>query len=124
MILSLIKSYTHSTNGWMLGFNDSVHIKDDNCRSEWVTPGGAAIPGMTSLKDGYIQRSSALAQSPEGDIEPNHLSEINPNSDNRSNAADSSHSTNTCLQSFCYIIIMYLENGVNACWIYIYLSTN
>ena len=39
---------------------------------------------MTSLKDGDLQHSSALAQSPEGDIEPNHPSEINPNSDSRS----------------------------------------
>ena len=52
--------------------------------SEWVTPGDTAIPGMTSLKDGDLQHSSALAQSPEGDIEPNHPSEINPNSDSRS----------------------------------------
>ena len=52
--------------------------------SEWVTPGGTAIPGMTSLKDGDLQHSSALAQSPKGDIEPNHPSEINPNSDSRS----------------------------------------
>ena len=36
---------------------------------------------MTSLKDGDLQHSSALAQSPKGDIEPNHPSEINPNSD-------------------------------------------
>ena len=41
------------------------------------------IPGMTSLKNGDLQHSSALAQSPEGDIEPNHPSEINPNSDSR-----------------------------------------
>ena len=26
--------------------------------SEWVTPGGTAIPGMTSLKDGDLQHSS------------------------------------------------------------------
>ena len=32
--------------------------------SEWVTPGDTAIPGMTSLKDGDLQHSSALAQSP------------------------------------------------------------
>ena len=38
--------------------------------SEWVTSGGTAIPGMTSLKDGDLQHSSALAQSPKGDIEP------------------------------------------------------
>ena len=38
---------------------------------------------MTSLKDGDFQHSSALAQSPKGDIEPNHPSEINPNSDSR-----------------------------------------
>ena len=32
--------------------------------SEWVTPGDTAIPGITSLKDGDLQHSSALAQSP------------------------------------------------------------
>ena len=32
--------------------------------SEWVTPGDTAIPGMTSLKDGDLQHSSALAQFP------------------------------------------------------------
>ena len=32
--------------------------------SEWVAPGDTAIPGMTSLKDGDLQHSSALAQSP------------------------------------------------------------
>jgi len=52
--------------------------------SEWVTPGDTAILGMTSFKDGGLQHSSALAQSPKGHIEPNHLSEINPNSDSRS----------------------------------------
>ena len=49
---------------WLLRFYDSAHIKDDDCQlSEWVTPGGSAIPGMTSLKDGDLQHSSALAQS-------------------------------------------------------------
>ena len=53
--------------------------------SEWVTPGGTAIPGMTSLKGGDLQHSSALALSPKGDVEPNHpSSEINPNSDSSS----------------------------------------
>ena len=52
--------------------------------SEWVTPGGTAIPGMTSLKDGDLQYSSALAQSSKGGMEPNHPLEINPNSDSRS----------------------------------------
>ena len=33
-------------------------------KTEWVTPGDTAIPGMTSLKDGDLQHSSALAQSP------------------------------------------------------------
>ena len=32
--------------------------------SEWVNPGDTAKPGMTSLKDGDLQHSSALAQSP------------------------------------------------------------
>ena len=32
--------------------------------SEWVTPRDTAMPGMTSLKDGDLQHSSALAQSP------------------------------------------------------------
>ena len=35
----------------------------------------------TSLKDGDLQHSNALAQSPKGDIEPNHPSEINPKPD-------------------------------------------
>ena len=52
--------------------------------SEWVTPGDTAIPGMTSLKDGDLQHSSALAQSPKRNIEPKHPSEINPNSNSRS----------------------------------------
>ena len=52
--------------------------------SEWVTPGDTAIPGMTSLKDGDLQHSSALAPISKGDIEPKHPSEINPNSDSRS----------------------------------------
>ena len=39
--------------------------------------------GMTSLKDGDLQHSSALAQSPKGDIEPNHQSEINPKPDSQ-----------------------------------------
>ena len=52
--------------------------------SKWLTLGGTAIPGMTSLKDGDLQHSSALAQSPKGDIEPNHPSEINPKPDSRS----------------------------------------
>ena len=56
---------------WLLRFYDSAHIKDDDCRSDRVTPGGTAIPGMASLKDGDLQHSSALAQSPKGDIEPN-----------------------------------------------------
>ena len=38
--------------------------------AEWVTPGDTALPGMTSLKDGNLRHSSALAQSPNGDIEP------------------------------------------------------
>ena len=49
--------------------------------SEWVTPRDTAIPGMTSLKDGDLQHSSALAQSPKGDIE---LNQINPNLNSRS----------------------------------------
>ena len=31
---------------------------------EWFVPGDTAIPGMSSLKDGDLQHSSALAQSP------------------------------------------------------------
>ena len=44
-------------------FNDSTRDKDD-IRAEWVAPGGTAIPGMTRLKDGDFQHSSASAQSP------------------------------------------------------------
>ena len=73
----------------MLGFNDSAMSKMMTVGdSEWVTPGDTAIPGMTSLKDGDLQHSSALAQSPEGDIEPNHPSEINPNSDSSRSRSD------------------------------------
>ena len=43
---------------WLLGFYDSTRDKDD------TTVGDTAIPGMTSLKDGDLQHSSALAQSP------------------------------------------------------------
>ena len=39
-------------------FNDSTREKEE------VAPGGTAIPGITSLKDGDLQHSSALAQSP------------------------------------------------------------
>ena len=46
--------------------------------SEWVSPGGTTIPGMTNIKVRGLQHSSALVQSLEGDIEPNHPSEINP----------------------------------------------
>ena len=49
--------------GWLLGFYDSTRHKTIRL-SEWVTPGDTAIPGMTSLKDGDLQHSSALAQSP------------------------------------------------------------
>ena len=52
--------------------------------SEWVTPGDTAIPGMTSLKDWDFQHSSALAQSPKGDIELQPVVKINLNSDSRS----------------------------------------
>ena len=51
----------------VVGFNDSAHISK---MSEWVAPGDTAISGITSLKDGDIQHSSALALSPERDIEP------------------------------------------------------
>ena len=46
--------------GWLL-INDST--RDIDC-PVWVTLGDTAIPGMTSLKDGDLQHSSALAQSP------------------------------------------------------------
>ena len=54
-------------------FNDSTRDKDDMIwLSEWVTPGDTVILGMTSLKDGDLQHSSASAQSPKeiGNIEP------------------------------------------------------
>ena len=53
--------------GWCL---TTVPVTKTIRLSEWVTPGDTAIPGMTSLKDGDLQHSGALAQSPEGDIEP------------------------------------------------------
>ena len=65
----------------MLGLNDSVMlVNDDDCRNGSLPE----IPGMTSLKDGDFQHSCALAQFPDGNIEPNHPAEINPNSDSRS----------------------------------------
>ena len=72
-----------SITGGCWGFT-TVPVTKTIRLSEWVTPGDTAIPGMTSLKDGDLQHSSALAQSSKGDIEPNHPSEINPNSDSRS----------------------------------------
>ena len=59
-------------------------------RSELVTPGDTAVPGMTSLKDGELQHSSALVQSPKEIWSPNHPSEINPNSDSRLRSDDRS----------------------------------
>ena len=47
--------------GWCL---TTVPVTKTIRLSEWVTPGDTAIPGMTSLKDGDLQHSSALAQSP------------------------------------------------------------
>ena len=52
----------HSVIGWLV-FNNSTPDKDHRL-SEWVYLGDTAIPGMTSLKDGDLQHSSALAQSP------------------------------------------------------------
>ena len=64
----------------MSGFNDSAMSKTIRL-SEWVTPGGTPIPGITSLKDGDLQHSSALARSPNEIWSPNHPSEINPKLD-------------------------------------------
>ena len=47
--------------GWCL---TTVPVTKTIRLSEWVTPRDTAIPGMTSLKDGDLQHSSALAQSP------------------------------------------------------------
>ena len=51
--------------GWLFvwGFT-TVPVTKTIRLSEWVTPGDTAIPGMTSLKDGDLRHSSALAQSP------------------------------------------------------------
>ena len=51
--------------GWLVvwGFT-TVPVTKTIRLSEWVTPGDTAIPGMTSLKDGDLHHSSALAQSP------------------------------------------------------------
>ena len=68
-------------NWWLSRFYDGAHIKDDDCRSGSLPE---VLPGMTSLKDGDLQHSSALAQYAKRDIGPNHPSEINPNSDSRS----------------------------------------
>ena len=52
-----------SDGGGCWGFT-TVPVTKTIRLSEWVTPGDTAIPGMTSLKDGDLQHSSALAQSP------------------------------------------------------------
>ena len=57
--------------GWLVGWClTTVPVTKTIRLSEWVTPGDTAIPGMISLKDGDLQHSSALAQSPKGDVEP------------------------------------------------------
>ena len=61
----------------MLGLNDSA-------MSMMITVGvGHSLRYCNAgyLKDGDPQHSRTLTQSPKGDIEPNHSSEINPNSD-------------------------------------------
>ena len=75
-------------NRWWLVLNDSFRDKDGRAIgviSKMMTFGvdHSQIYCNTgnSLKDGDLQHSSALAQSPEGDIEPNHPSEINPTAD-------------------------------------------
>ena len=65
------------TGGGCWGFTTVLVTKTIRL-SEWVTPGGTAIPSMTSLKDGDLQHSSALAQSPKGDIEPDIKKTDNP----------------------------------------------
>ena len=57
---------SYSEIGWLVGCwgFTTVPVTTTIRLSEWVTPGDTAIPGMTSLKDGDLQHSSALAQSP------------------------------------------------------------
>ena len=67
--------------GWCL---TTVPVTKTIRLSEWVTPGDTAIPGMTSLKDGDLQHSSALVQSPERRYRtPTIQSEINPKPDSQ-----------------------------------------
>ena len=47
-------------SGWLLGFYDSTRDKDDTTVGVGHS-GDTAIPGMTSLRDGDLQHSSALA---------------------------------------------------------------
>ena len=54
----------HETLDMLVGCFTTVPVTKTIRLSEWVTPGDTAIPGMTSLKDGDLQHSSALAQSP------------------------------------------------------------
>ena len=57
------QNYISESRGGCWGFT-TVPVTKTIRLSEWVTPGDTAIPGMTSLKDGDLQHSSALAQSP------------------------------------------------------------
>ena len=50
--------------GWLLGFYDSTRDNDTTVGVGHSRRYCTAIPGMTSLKDGDLQHSSALAQSP------------------------------------------------------------
>ena len=60
---SLVAIIPTSSGGGCWGFT-TVPVTKTIRLSDWVTPGDTAIPGMTSLKDGDLQHSSALAQSP------------------------------------------------------------
>ena len=65
------------------GAQRQCYINDDDCRSGSL-PEILQYRVWPGLEDGDLQHTSALAQSPKGDIELSHPSEINPNSDSRS----------------------------------------
>ena len=69
--------------GWLLGFYDSTHDKDDTT----VRVGHSRKYCNTGYDQSQGRRPSTLkciGSISKGDIEPNHPSEINPNSDSRS----------------------------------------
>ena len=73
----------HTLVGWLLGFYDSTRDKDDTT----VGVGHSRRYCNTGYNQSQGRRPSTLkcfGPISKGDIEPNHPSEINPNSDSRS----------------------------------------